>query len=128
MTYAARVPSLLFLVEGDASPAIPDAPLPNWIPSGRRDFGGTNPNDFIRLSMLALEKPAFEGDLNGPDMHARSVKPEAVEAYAKGVSPRTLPDAVRRTARDRRRAGWGSAAVQHRATAQIRVQGGKGIA
>ena len=49
--------------------------------------------------MLALYKRAFEGDFCSADVHTLSVKTEAVEALAKGLSTRTLPYAVSARAR-----------------------------
>jgi hypothetical protein len=77
--------------------------------------------------MFSLYKSAFECDFNGEDVLTLSVKTEAVEALAKGLSARTFPYTVSSSARTPRRAGWGSAAVYRRAAAHIGVKGWKGI-
>jgi hypothetical protein len=98
-------------LESDTLPCIPGTPFSGWIASNRKEFGVTNANDFILLSMFSLYKSAFECDFNGEDVLTLSVKTEAVEALAKGLSARTFPYTVSSSARTPRRAGWGSAAV-----------------
>jgi hypothetical protein len=98
-------------LESDTLPCIPGTPFSGWIASKRKEFGATNANDFILLSMFSLYKSAFECDFNGEDVLALSVKTEAVEALAKGLSARTFPYTMSSSARTPRRAGWGSAAV-----------------
>jgi len=119
-------PSLLFLFlfECEALPAILSAP--DYNASGSKEFAFTNASDFICLSVLSQYKTACEGDFNGEDVLTRSVKTEAVEAFAKGLMARTLPDAVSSSARDHQLSGRGSPDVQHRAAAQIGVHAWKG--
>lgn len=121
------LPAVVLVFECDASPPILVAPFPHEEASGSKDFGGTSPNDFISLSVLSLYQTAFDCDFTGADVNASSVKKEDAEVLAKSLPAHALPYAVSGTARDRRRAGRGSAAIQHRAAAHIGVQGWKGI-